>query len=139
MEDEPQVYLLGLRYYATGQWPYFGPDIGGIRAQLPGALQALLVGLPLRVVPVPEAPFVLLNVLLDRRDRRVRVVRPAAAALVPGWLVYGLLLTAPWTLQFSTHVVNVSYLLPRHPLLHRPARGLPALRIGVVGVPPPTS
>ena len=35
-EDETQVFLLGLRCYAGGQWPYYGPDIGGIRAQLPG-------------------------------------------------------------------------------------------------------
>jgi len=26
-EDQTQVYLLGLRYYATHAWPYFGADV----------------------------------------------------------------------------------------------------------------
>ena len=62
-EDETQIFLMGLRYYATGHWPYFGPDVVWTRSEIPGALQALLVGVPLRIAPVPEAPFVLLNVL----------------------------------------------------------------------------
>jgi hypothetical protein len=136
MEDETQVYLLGLRYYASGLWPYFGPDIGGIRAQLPGALQALLVGLPLRVVPVPEAPFVLLNLLSIAAIAAFAWYVRRRLPSVPAWLVYGLLLTAPWTLQFSTHVVNVSYLLPAGILFFIGLlEALPALRIGVVGVP----
>src|SRR5712675_84428 len=62
-EDETQVFLLGLRYYATGAWPYFGPDVVWTRSEIPGAMQALLVGVPLRILPIPEAPFVLLNLL----------------------------------------------------------------------------
>jgi hypothetical protein len=134
-EDETQVYLLGLRHYASGLWPYFGPDIGGIRAQLPGALQALLVSLPLKVVPVPEAPFVLLNVLsLAAIAALAWYVRRRLPSL-PAWLVYGVLLTAPWTLNFSTHVVNVSYLLPAGILFFIGLlEAWPALRIGVVPV-----
>jgi hypothetical protein len=26
-EDQTQVFLLGLRAYATGAWPYFGADV----------------------------------------------------------------------------------------------------------------
>jgi hypothetical protein len=135
-EDETQVFLLGLRYYANGLWPYFGADIGGIRAQLPGALQALLVGLPLRVVPVPEAPFVLLNILsLAALAWFAWYVRRRLPSL-PAWLVYGLLLTAPWTLNFSTHVVNVSYLLPAGVLFFIGLlEALPALRVGAFGIP----
>jgi hypothetical protein len=135
-EDETQVFLLGLRYYASGLWPYFGPDIGGIRAQLPGALQALLVGLPLRVAPVPESPFVVLNVLsLAALAAFAWYVRRRLPSL-PAWLVWGWLLTAPWTLNFSTHVVNVSYLLPAGILFFIGLlEALPALRAGVVSVP----
>src|SRR5262249_52169294 len=32
-------------------------------------------------------------------------------ALVPAWITYTWLLTLPWTLNFSTHVYNPSYLL----------------------------
>ena len=135
-EDETQVYLLGLRHYASGLWPYFGPDIGGIRAQLPGALQALLVSLPLKLVPVPEAPFVVLNVLsLAALMAFAWYVRRRLPSL-PAWLVYGWLLTASWTLNFSAHVVNVSYLLPAGILFFIGLlEALPALRVGVVGLP----
>src|SRR5437588_9863941 len=61
-DDERQVYLIGLKFYSTGAWPYFGPDVArGV--QVPGALQGLLVGLPLTAAPFPEAPFVFLNLL----------------------------------------------------------------------------
>jgi hypothetical protein len=134
-EDETQIFLLGLRYHASGLWPYFGPDIGNVPAQLPGALQALLVGVPLNLVPRPEAPYVPLNVFsfaaLAFFAWYVRRRLPA----LPAWLVYGLLLTAPWTLQFSTHVVNVSYLLPVSLLFFVGAlEALPPLRVGAVDV-----
>lgn len=136
-EDETQVYLLGLRYYASGLWPYFGPDIwaGVLRAQLPGALQALLVGIPLRLVPVPEAPFVPLNVLsVAALGAFAWYVRRRLPTL-PDWLVYGWLLTAPWTLNFSTHVVNVSYVLPAATLFFIGAlEALAPLRVGAVSL-----
>src|SRR5262249_26509158 len=31
---------------------------------------------------------------------------------LPPWLVFGWTLTVPWTLHYSTHVVNPSYVLP---------------------------
>src|SRR3954454_16297662 len=62
-EDETQIFLMGLRYYATGEWPYFGPDVVWTRSEIPGALQPLLVGLPLRVAPYPEASYVLLSLV----------------------------------------------------------------------------
>src|SRR5687768_18615743 len=62
-EDERQIYLIGLKYFTTGQWPYFGPDVVYTQTQIPGALQGLLVGLTLHIWPVPEAPYILLNLL----------------------------------------------------------------------------
>src|SRR5438128_12471661 len=52
-EDETQIFLLGLRFHSTHAWPYFGPDVVWTRSQIPGALQALLVGLRLDLLPVP--------------------------------------------------------------------------------------
>jgi hypothetical protein len=53
-EDYTQVFLLGLGYYATGAWPYFG---GRHRtsSEIWGALQSLLVGVPFHIAPGPEA------------------------------------------------------------------------------------
>src|SRR5262245_44980532 len=62
-EDQSQIFLLGLNYYATGAWPYYGPDVVWTKSQIPGALQALVVGLPLKVVAAPEAPYVFVNLL----------------------------------------------------------------------------
>jgi hypothetical protein len=110
-EDETQIFLLGLRYHATGEWPYFGPDVVWTKSEIPGALQALLVGVPLKVAPYPEAPYVLLALLsygaLAAFAWYVGAHRPAA----PRWLVWGWLLTIPWTIQFSGHLNNASYIL----------------------------
>jgi hypothetical protein len=110
-EDETQIFLLGLRYYATGEWPYFGPDVVWTKSEIPGALQPLLVGLPLRVAPYPEASYVLLALLsfaaLAAFAWYVGEHRPTA----PPWLVWGWLLTIPWTIQFSGHLINTSYIL----------------------------
>jgi hypothetical protein len=110
-DDERQVYLIGLKFYATGAWPYFGPDVvSGV--QVPGALQGLLVGLPLYVAHVPEAPFVLLNVLSFAALCLLAWYCARRLPEMPRWFIWGWLLTAPWTLNFSTHVVNPSYVLP---------------------------
>jgi hypothetical protein len=111
-EDETQIYLMGLRYYATGDWPYFGPDVVWTRSQIAGALQPLLVGVPLRIAPLPEAPFVLLNLLSFAALCGLSAYIIRREPSLPRWLVWGWLLTVPWTLQFSTHVNNPSYVLP---------------------------
>jgi hypothetical protein len=36
-----QIFLMGLRHYATGAWPYFGPDV--VDEDDPGRALALLV------------------------------------------------------------------------------------------------
>ena len=61
--DTKQIYLLGLKFYTTHAWPYFGPDVIWGEVQIPGALQALLVGSPFFVLHLPEAPYILLNLL----------------------------------------------------------------------------
>ncbi|HEX8355709.1 MAG TPA: hypothetical protein VF611_22570, partial [Pyrinomonadaceae bacterium] len=110
-DDERQVYLIGLKFYSTGAWPYFGPDVApGV--QVPGALQGLLVGLPLKVAPWPESPFMLVNALSFAALCLFAWYCSRRLPHTPRWFVWGWLLTAPWTLNFSTHVVNPSYVLP---------------------------
>jgi hypothetical protein len=111
-EDETQIYLLGLRHYATGHWPFFGPDVVWTKSEIPGALQALLVGVPLTLAPIPEAPFVLLNLLSFGALSALAWYTCEHLPRSPRWLIWGWFLTIPWTLQFSTHVINPSYVLP---------------------------
>src|SRR5213082_1269480 len=109
-DDERQVYLIGLKFYSTGAWPYFGPDVSS-GVQVPGALQGLLTGLPLFAAHVPEAPFVLLNLLSFASLYFFAWYCTRRLPGTPAWFIWGWLLTAPWTLNFSTHVVNPSYVL----------------------------
>lgn len=111
-EDERQVYLIGLRSFARGEWPCFGADVVWNGSQLPGALQALLVRWPLTIWPAPEAPFVLLNILSAAALAFFAWYLARRFADVPRWLIVGLLFTCPWTLNFSAHIINTSYILP---------------------------
>ena len=111
-EDETQIFLMGFRYYATGEWPYFGPDVVWTKSEIPGALQALLVGVPLKILPVPEAPFVLLNLMSTSALVAFAEFLSRRFPTVPRWLIWGWVLTLPWTLNYSTHVINPSYVLP---------------------------
>ncbi len=109
-DDEKQIYLIGLKFYCTRAWPYFGPDVTNTM-QIPGALQGLLVGLPLFVVGVPEAPYVLLNLISFAALCFFAWYVTRRLPEVPAWFVWTWLLTAPWTLNLSTHIFNPSYVL----------------------------
>ena len=109
--DTLQVYLLGLKFYATGAWPYFGPDVVWGEIQLPGALQALLVGLPLYALPLAEAPYVLLGVVSFASLCLFAWYCCRRLPGLPRWFVWGWLLTSPWTLNLSTVIYNPSYML----------------------------
>jgi hypothetical protein len=109
--DTKQVYLLGLKFYATGAWPYFGPDVVWGEIQIPGALQALLVGLPFRLLPLAEAPYLLLNLLSFASLCLFAWYCCRRLPNLPRWFVWGWLLTSPWTLNLSTVIYNPSYVL----------------------------
>ena len=110
-EDETQIFLLGFRYHATGAWPFFGPDVVWTRSEIPGALQALLVGLPLDLLAIPESPFVLLNLLSFAAICALAWYACEQRPRSPRWLIWGWFLLIPWTLQFSAHIINTSYIL----------------------------
>jgi hypothetical protein len=111
-EDETQIFLMGFRYYATGQWPYFGPDVVWTKSEIPGALQPWLIGTPLKLVPVPESPFVLLNLLSAASLAALAMFVSRRLRSIPRWLIWGWFFTVPWTLHYSTHIINPSYVLP---------------------------
>lgn len=108
--DERQIYLIGLKCYTTGTWPYFGPDVSST-IQIPGALQGLVVGLPFFVLPIPEAPFIFLNILSFLGLCFFAWYCTKRLPEIPRWFVWLWLLTVPWTLNLSTQVVNPSYVL----------------------------
>jgi len=109
--DELQVYLIGLKFYTTGHFPYFGPDIVYTSSQIPGALQGLLVGLPFYLLKIPEAPYIFLNLLSMSALCLFAVYIQKRFCETPKWFIWIWLLTCPWTMNFSTHILNPSYVL----------------------------
>jgi hypothetical protein len=110
-EDETQIFLIGFRYYATAAWPFFGPDVVWTRSEIPGALQGLLVGVPLQLLAMPESPYVLLNLLSFAAVCALAWYACEHLPHTPRWLIWGWFLTIPWTIQFSAHLINTSYIL----------------------------
>ncbi|MFH0893945.1 MAG: hypothetical protein V2A54_05875 [Bacteroidota bacterium] len=112
MDDEKQVYLIGLKYFCTGHFPFFGPDVVYTGSQIPGALQGLLVGIPFFLFRIPEAPYILINILsfgtLCLLALYIRKIVPS----LPSYFVWIWVLTCPWVMTFSTNIVNPSYALP---------------------------
>src|SRR6266542_2903551 len=84
----------------------------GLCSQIPGALQGLVVGLPFYFLPIPEAPYLLLNVLSFSSLCFFAWYCTRRLPELPKWFVWSWLLTAPWTLYLSTHIYNPSYVLP---------------------------
>jgi hypothetical protein len=108
--DQRQIYLIGLKFYTTGLWPYFGPDVSS-HIQLPGALQGLSVGIPLYLFPIPESPFLFLNILSFAGLCLFAWVCSKRLPAFPSWIIWAWLLTAPWVLNWSTNIDNDSYVL----------------------------
>jgi hypothetical protein len=108
--DPRQSYLIGLKCYLTHTWPYFGADVLP-QVQVPGALHGLSIALPLYLFPVPEAPFVLLNLLSFFGLCLLAWYCGRRLPDLPRWVIWAWLLTAPWTLGASTFVYNPSYVL----------------------------
>ena len=113
--DALQTYLIGLKSYTTGTWPYFGPDEyrmdTGFHAQIPGALEGSVIAAAFYLLPIPEAPVMLLNLLsfAGLVLLSLWIARRLPGVSFPFILAWSSLL--PWTLQHSTHVFNVSFLL----------------------------
>lgn len=110
-EDELQVYLIGLEFFTTGVWPLYGPDVVYTQTQIPGGLQGLLVGGPLWLVPLPEAPYVLLNLLSFAALCLLAWYIGRRVPAFPRGLLWPWILFSPWTLNMSAHIINSSYVL----------------------------
>ena len=113
--DELQTYLIGLKCFTTHTWPYFGPDLivteTGYYSQIPGPLEGLLIGLPFYILPTPEAPFILLNLLsLGALALLARAIYRRVPT-VPFLFTFTLISLLPWNLHESTSIINPSYLL----------------------------
>lgn len=110
-EDELQIYLIGLKSYTTGTWPFFGPDIVYTETQIPGALQALLISLPLKILAIPESPTIFLNILSFASLLCFAYYIHKRIPAIPFWLSTSWTMLLSWSMDYGTRVVNPSYVL----------------------------
>jgi hypothetical protein len=115
IEDDVQAYLLGLKYFTTGAWPYYGNDViapplnSGLLSQDPGALECMMIGLPFKIWRSPVAPFIFLNLF---SMAGLLFLAWYCTKRFPGlspWFIFSWLLTAPWCIHYTTGIVNLSY------------------------------
>ena len=113
--DELQTYLIGLKWYSTHAWPFFGPDLivddTHFFFQIPGALEGLIVGTPFFLLPIPEAPFLFLNQLSLSAIAFLSWYISKRLPKIPYLFVFAWIALLPWTLNDSTHMYNPCYLL----------------------------
>ncbi len=110
-DDEIQIYLIGLKSYTTNTWPFFGPDIVYTSTQIPGALQGLLVSAGFYLLPVPEAPCVLLNIMTFVSLLAFAFYISLRITTLPRWLVVSWIMVLTWSVDYGTRVVNPTYVL----------------------------
>ncbi|RLD43739.1 MAG: hypothetical protein DRI88_10520, partial [Bacteroidetes bacterium] len=110
-DDELQIYLIGLQSFTTKIYPFFGPDVVYSQTQIPGGLQGLLISIPIQLLGIPEAPYILLNILTFAALAFLGWYISRRISNVPKWFIYIWILTCPWALNYSTHIENPSYVL----------------------------
>lgn len=112
-DDDIQTYVIGLKCHTTHTWPYFGPDVQGLdtpfKTQIPGALEGLLIALPLEVLPIPESPYLFLNLLSLLAFGFMAWYCCKKLPNLSPWFVFTGVYLAPWSLHYSTMIINPSY------------------------------
>jgi len=112
--DQFQTYLIGLKCFTTHTWPFFGPDVNGaenkvFQSQIPGAMEGLLIGLPFFILPIPEAPFILLNLLSVIGIALLTwYIVKRIPAISYTWLFIWISIV-PWSIQEATTIINPAF------------------------------
>ena len=83
----------------------------GFYAQIPGALEGLLIGLPFYLLPIPEAPFIFLNLLSLSALAWLSWYISRRVTEIPFLFIFAWLALLPWNLHESTNMINPSWLL----------------------------
>ncbi len=109
--DDKQIYLLGLKFFTSGAWPYFGPDVVWSKSQIPGALIPLLTGAPLFIWMHPAAPIVFMNIMAFAALLFFAWYSSKRFALLPPWFIYAWILLSPFSLKMATRLYNPGHVI----------------------------
>lgn len=111
-EDEVQTYLIGLKSFTTGTWPYFGPDMTTVstyQGQICGALEGLLIAVPLHLWSNPLSPYLFLNLLSMGAFVFLGWYGCKRTPGLSPWFIFTWVFIAPWATHYSTQIINPSY------------------------------
>jgi hypothetical protein len=109
--DESHIYLLGLKFFTSHNFPCWGPDIVYTSSYLPGGMQGVLVGLPFFVWPHPFAPYLFLFVILSVALIYLSAYATRLFPELPKWFVYALIALSPFSIHTGLKIINPAYVL----------------------------
>jgi hypothetical protein len=111
-QDVLQIYLIGLKSFTTGSYPYFGADLVYTHAQIPGALQGYLVSIGWYLWKIPEMPMIILNILLTSSLGLLAWYAQKRFPRIPRAFIWSYIFLLPWSVCYFTRIVNPSYVIP---------------------------
>lgn len=109
--DESHIYMLGLKFFTDGAYPYWGPDVVYSSSYLVGGLQGLLVGIPLFIWVHPFSPYLFLFVMLSTSMIYLSWYISKLFPQLPKLLIYWIIGLTPFTIHTGLKVLNPAYVL----------------------------
>jgi hypothetical protein len=111
VDDVLQIYLIGLKSYTTHSYPYFGADLVYNQSQIPGALQGYLVSCGWYIWKIPEAPYIVLNILVTLALSFLAWYAAKRLPDFPKPLLWIYIFLISWSLCYFTMIVNPAYMI----------------------------
>ncbi len=110
-EDYTQIYLIGLEDAFSGNWSYWGPDVVWSKTRLPGALQGLLVGVPIQLTGNMYSPIILSNIIAATGLVMFAFYAKKRFPKLSIYFLLALLLLFPFGLFNGAVLLNTAYLI----------------------------
>jgi len=110
--DSIQIYLIGLKSFTTHAYPYFGADVVYNASQIPGALQGYLVTAGWYLWMIPEAPYIILNILLTLSLGFLAWYSSKRLPDLSRTFIWIYVFLIPWSICYFTRIINPSYVIP---------------------------
>jgi len=111
-DDVIQIFLIGLKSFTTHTFPYFGADVVYNASQIPGALQGYLVSIGWHLWKIPEAPYIVLNILLDLSLGFMAWYASKRLPDLSKIFIWIYVFLIPWSICYFTRIINPSYVIP---------------------------
>jgi hypothetical protein len=110
--DTIQIYLIGLKSFTTHAYPYFGADVVYNASQIPGALQGYLVSAGWYLLLIPEAPYIVMNILLTLSLGFLAWYSSKRLPDLSRTFIWIYIFLIPWSICYFTRIINPSYVIP---------------------------